>query len=115
MLSFYGSIIFCIEFSYKIFYEILQFLRQNKFDGLDLDWEYPAFRDGGKPKDRDNYARLVQELREEYEKEAEATGRPRLLLTMAVPAGIEYINKGYDIPKLNRYEYYNNHYAVCMF
>lgn len=77
-------------------------MRQNKFDGLDLDWEYPAFRDGGKPKDRANYARLVQELREEFEKETEATGRPRLLLTMAVPAGIEYIDKGYDIPKLNR-------------
>ncbi|XP_077298658.1 uncharacterized protein LOC143919933 isoform X2 [Arctopsyche grandis] len=81
----------------------IKFLRQNKFDGLDLDWEYPAFRDGGKPKDRPNYAKLVQELREEFEKESQATGRSRLLLTMAVPAGIEYIDKGYDIPKLNRY------------
>lgn len=45
----------------------------------------------------------LQELREEFEKEASKTGRPRLLLTMAVPAGIEYIDKGYDIPKLNKY------------
>ncbi|XP_046596940.1 mucin-4 [Neodiprion lecontei] len=81
----------------------VKFLRQNHFDGLDLDWEYPAFRDGGKPRDRDNYASLVQELREEYERESLKTGRPRLLLSMAVPAGIEYINKGYDIPKLNKY------------
>ncbi|XP_054269943.1 uncharacterized protein LOC128991185 isoform X1 [Macrosteles quadrilineatus] len=82
---------------------VVKFLRVNHFDGLDLDWEYPAFRDGGKPRDRDNYAQLVQELREEFDREHEKTGRPRLLLTMAVPAGIEYIDKGYDVPKLNRY------------
>ncbi|XP_075219897.1 chitinase 6 isoform X2 [Lycorma delicatula] len=82
---------------------VIKFLRQNHFDGLDLDWEYPAFRDGGKSRDRENYAQLVQELREEFDRESNKTGRTRLLLTMAVPAGIEYIDKGYDIPKLNRY------------
>lgn len=81
----------------------IKFLRQNHFDGLDLDWEYPSFRDGGKPRDRENYAQLVQELREEFDRESQKTGRPRLLLTMAVPAGLEYIDKGYDIPKLNQY------------
>nr|AZS52293.1 chitinase 6-2 [Plutella xylostella] len=81
----------------------IKFLRQNRFDGLDLDWEYPAFRDGGKPKDRENYAKLVKELREEFEKESEKTGKPRLLLTMAVPAGIEYIQKGFDVKTLNQY------------
>ncbi|KAM8718616.1 hypothetical protein ACLKA7_001344 [Drosophila subpalustris] len=82
---------------------ILKFLRQNHFDGLDLDWEYPAHREGGKSRDRDNYAQFVQELRAEFEREADKTGRTRLLLTMAVPAGIEYIDKGYDVPKLNKY------------
>ncbi|GLH07680.1 Probable chitinase 10, partial [Gryllus bimaculatus] len=77
---------------------VLKFLRQNHFDGLDLDWEYPAFRDGGKPRDRANYAALVRE----FERESSKTGRPRLLLTMAVPAGIEYIDKGYDVESLNR-------------
>ncbi|XP_028035978.1 mucin-5AC [Bombyx mandarina] len=81
----------------------IKFLRQNRFDGLDLDWEYPAFRDGSKPKDRENYSRLVRELREEFERESEKTGKPRLLLTMAVPAGIEYIQKGYDVKTLNRH------------
>lgn len=43
-----------------------------------------------------------QELREEFDKESSKTGKQRILLTMAVPAGIEYIDKGYDVPKLNR-------------
>ncbi|XP_011704054.1 PREDICTED: uncharacterized protein LOC105459591 isoform X2 [Wasmannia auropunctata] len=81
----------------------VKFLRQNHFDGLDLDWEYPAFRDGGKPRDKDNYANLVQELREEFERESSKTGRSRLLLSMAMPAGVEYIDKGYDVPRLNEY------------
>lgn len=44
-----------------------------------------------------------QELYEEFERESSKTGRPRLLLSMAVPAGIEYIDKGYDVPRLNEY------------
>jgi len=43
-----------------------------------------------------------KELREEFNRESSKTGRSRLLLTMAVPAGIEYIDKGYDIPELNK-------------
>ncbi|XP_033232271.1 mucin-5AC isoform X2 [Belonocnema kinseyi] len=79
----------------------VKFLRQNHFDGLDLDWEYPAFRDGGKPRDKENYATLVEELRAQFDRESLKTGRPRLLLTLAMPAGIEYIDKGYDVPRLN--------------
>ncbi|XP_017764773.1 PREDICTED: uncharacterized protein LOC108554119 [Eufriesea mexicana] len=81
----------------------IKFLRKNHFDGLDLDWEYPASREGGKPRDKDNYASLVQELREEFERESSKTGRPRLLVSLAMPAGIEHIEKGYDIPRLNEY------------
>uniref|UniRef100_A0A2H8TTC1 chitinase n=1 Tax=Melanaphis sacchari TaxID=742174 RepID=A0A2H8TTC1_9HEMI len=82
---------------------VIKFLRQNNFDGLDLDWEYPAYRDGSNPSDKENYASLVKELREEFNRESSKTGRTRLLLTMAVPAGIEYIDKGYDIPELNKH------------
>lgn len=43
----------------KFIKSAIRFLRQYSFDGLDLDWEYPTLRDGGKPEDRDNYAKFV--------------------------------------------------------
>ncbi|CAG2064535.1 unnamed protein product, partial [Timema podura] len=55
---------------------------------------------------------LVQELREEFDRETAKTGRARLLLTMAVPAGIEYIDKGFDVPKLNRYRKHDDDLQV---
>ena len=78
------------------------FCRQYNFDGLDLDWEYPTFRDGGKPEDRNNYAKFVVEMREAFELEAKQTGKDRLLITMAVPASLEYAGKGFDIKTLNQ-------------
>jgi len=80
----------------------LRFLRQYNFDGLDLDWEYPTFRDGGKPEDRNNYAKFVAEMRQAFELEAKQTGKDRLLITMAVPASLEYAGKGFDIKSLNQ-------------
>ena len=39
----------------------LSFLRANNFDGLDLDWEYPAdAAQGGRPEDRENFSLLLQ-------------------------------------------------------
>ena len=60
------------------------------------------FRDGGKPEDRNNYAKFVVQMREAFEKEAEQTGKDRLMITMAVPASLEYAGKGFDIRTLNQ-------------
>ena len=43
---------------------------------------------------------LLQSLRQGFEREARQTGKPRLLLTAAVPAGKSNIDNGYDIPNI---------------
>jgi len=39
---------------------VLEFLKQYKFDGLDLDWEYPGLRGGDPDVDKQNLNLLVQ-------------------------------------------------------
>ncbi|KAL4240744.1 hypothetical protein ACF0H5_001533 [Mactra antiquata] len=79
----------------------LHYLRQRNFDGLDMDWEYPAKR-GGRPEDKANLVLLLSELMQAFEHESYHTGQPRLLLTAAVPAGKSNIDAGYDIPNIVR-------------
>ncbi|XP_063700712.1 probable chitinase 2 [Culicoides brevitarsis] len=73
----------------------LEFIRKYKFDGLDLDWEYPANR-GGNPEDKENFVHLVRELKTEYQKYG-------LIVTSAIGAAKNTIDTAYDIPELSKY------------
>ncbi|KDR12054.1 putative chitinase 2 [Zootermopsis nevadensis] len=82
---------------------VSNFIRKYGFDGLDLDWEYPAKR-GGAPGDKENFVHLVKELREEFDKHG-------WLLTAALGVGQDTVDAAYNIPALSRYLDYIH--AMC--
>ncbi|UYV64528.1 Cht7 [Cordylochernes scorpioides] len=77
-------------------FSALTYLRKRNFDGLDLDWEFPRGND-----DKRNFVALLKELREAFEEESKETRKPKLLLTVAVSAGVEAVQTGYDVPAVS--------------
>ncbi|MCL4126447.1 UNVERIFIED_CONTAM: hypothetical protein GTU68_029871 [Idotea baltica] len=71
----------------------LSLIQEYGFDGIDLDWEYPANR-GGKPEDMENFVLLVQEMKKEFEENS-------LMVTAAVGMGFDVIETAYDIKSLS--------------
>jgi len=81
----------------------VKYLRKYRFDGLDLDWEFPETES-----DRRIFSLLVRDYRLEFQNEAFLTDRPRLLLTAAVAAYRPKIEAGYDIKTITPYLDYIN-------
>ena len=78
----------------------VQFLKKHKFDGLDLDWEYPAKR-GGSPEDKKSFIYLVRDLKAAFTSD-------KFLLTTAIGAGKATIDISYDVPNMYKYLDYVN-------
>lgn len=78
----------------------IKYLRDNGFDGLDLDWEYPSEPTrGGRAIDTGNYVKLLRDVRAGFDAEKLPAGKDKLLFTVAAPSGV-YI-KWYDLPKIH--------------
>ncbi|XP_040579721.1 probable chitinase 2 [Lepeophtheirus salmonis] len=82
---------------------VVNFLNKYNFDGLDIDWEYPAKR-GGVPDDKKNFILLIQELHVAFKKH-------NFLLTAAIGAAPSTIDKAYDIPYM--YKYLDYVHVMC--
>ncbi|XP_065077234.1 chitotriosidase-1-like [Ochlerotatus camptorhynchus] len=72
----------------------VEFCRRHNFDGVDLDWEYPAQRGGNETFDKENYARWLEELRQEFDRQG-------LLLSAAVASAEFSAGVSYDIPRVS--------------
>ncbi|KAF6036173.1 Cht3 [Bugula neritina] len=75
---------------------VLAFLKQYKFDGLDLDWEYPGLRGGDPNTDKQNFNLLIQELQAAFRKFGNQQGIEKPLLSAAVGPAPNTANIAYD-------------------
>ncbi|BET00648.1 Glyco_18 [Nesidiocoris tenuis] len=82
----------------KFIKHVVQFILQNNFDGLDLDWEYPKCWqvdcNQGPDSDKQAFADWVTELHEAFKPHG-------LLLSAAVSPAKKVVDNGYDVKTLS--------------
>ncbi|XP_042348384.1 probable endochitinase [Plectropomus leopardus] len=73
-------------------------LRENDFDGINLDWMDPGR--AGKTQNRQRFTLLCKELKEAFVAEGTAANRDRLLLTASVSAEKAIIDACYEVAEI---------------
>ncbi|KAI9823661.1 MAG: hypothetical protein M1826_007679 [Phylliscum demangeonii] len=77
---------------------VVHFMRQYGFDGLDIDWEYPGAPDrGGSAQDTANYVALVRTLRQTFDASGNKFG-----LSFTAPSSYWYL-RWFDLPNMIKY------------
>lgn len=79
-----------------------EFVKKYDFDGLDLDWEYPAFKGEhgddrvlGRAEDRHDFVELLKELRHAFQPGG-------YILTAAIGTGKEQLDHAYDVAEISK-------------
>lgn len=67
-------------------------MQKYSLDGIDLDWEFPAWPISKNATQKDQFATLLQEMRIAFD--------GKYLLSAAVAAPVSIIDRAYDIPKI---------------
>lgn len=71
---------------------VLHTVMEYGFDGVDLDWEYPVADDrGGSDEDKENYVKLIKELRSVFDTSGVSYG-----ITFTIPTSYWYL-RHFDI------------------
>ncbi|KAL6255476.1 hypothetical protein P5V15_013812 [Pogonomyrmex californicus] len=96
----YSSVVSKPAIRAKFVKNVIDFMKRYKFDGFDVDWEYPNQR-GGKLEDVQNYISLLKELRSEFDKHG-------FILSAAVAAAETSASLSYDIPAMSKYLHFIN-------
>eukprot|EP01112_Ceratiomyxa_fruticulosa_P004624 TRINITY_DN1515_c0_g1_i3.p1 TRINITY_DN1515_c0_g1~~TRINITY_DN1515_c0_g1_i3.p1 ORF type:complete len:452 (-),score=80.03 TRINITY_DN1515_c0_g1_i3:1273-2628(-) len=88
--------------------QVIKYARTFGFDGIEIDWEYPGATDlGCNPYDTQNFLALIQGLSSQIASEASSSGKPKLILSIAAPAGKANIDTS-NLPAVYKYLDYIN-------
>ncbi|XP_043671883.1 chitinase-3-like protein 2 [Vespula pensylvanica] len=94
---------------------VLNVTKRFKFDGLDLDWEFPAWFEPNE-KEKIHFVQLLYEIRKEFDHRSE-----KLILSVAAAAPQTIIDQSYDVPEIAKHVdfinlmSYDYHYYVWYF
>lgn len=79
--------------------EAVKLLEENSLDGLDIDWEFPAWPTGDEEQ-RKHFTLLLKELRHHFDK---TERKEKFLISVAVAAPEPIVDRAYDIPQMAKY------------